>query len=161
MDDIKTAIAAADLAVKEGRKPSTESLVELFRALRKSKVRHHDISFTSESIIDALNFFSDCTDSEAWYSNKIWTSAYSVWCCRGHRRWSEEVCCGQACFCRDFWIVCDQESSSDVGEVIINKNINELILFLICIATVSVEFVRTNLHRSIRMWWHQLSWWVL
>jgi hypothetical protein len=38
MDDIKTAIAAADIAVKEGRKPSTESLVELFRALRKSKV---------------------------------------------------------------------------------------------------------------------------
>ena len=40
MDDIKNMIAAADLASTEGKKPSNASLAELFRALRKSKVRY-------------------------------------------------------------------------------------------------------------------------
>jgi hypothetical protein len=38
MEDLKNLIAAADIAVKEGRKLSNKFLIDLFRALRKSKV---------------------------------------------------------------------------------------------------------------------------
>ena len=46
MEDIKNAIAAADIAVTDGRKPTTASLIELFRALRKSKVPWNRKHFT-------------------------------------------------------------------------------------------------------------------
>ena len=56
MDDIKNMIAAADLASTEGKRPSNASLAELFRALRKSKVRYYhglvkSIMFDAETSI--------------------------------------------------------------------------------------------------------------
>ena len=44
MEDLKNLIAAADTAVKEGRKLSNKFLIDLFRALRKSKVTVYDMS---------------------------------------------------------------------------------------------------------------------
>lgn len=41
MEDVKHMITAADQCAVKGSKPSNASLVELFRALRKSKVMKH------------------------------------------------------------------------------------------------------------------------
>ena len=51
MEDLKNLIAAADTAVKEGRKLSNKFLIDLFRALRKSKVTFYDMSGVKKSTI--------------------------------------------------------------------------------------------------------------
>jgi hypothetical protein len=49
MEDLKNLIAAADIAVKDGKKLSNKFLIDLFRALRKSKVIFYDIGGVKKS----------------------------------------------------------------------------------------------------------------
>ena len=96
MEDLKNLIAAADTAVKEGRKLSNKFLIDLFRALRKSKVTVYDMSgVKNPTICLALWFVSQSrvftllwlVDSAARYYSEIRLSGDTVWSCLWHWRY--------------------------------------------------------------------------